>query len=48
MTGIEKITGRIEADARAEAAQIAAEAKDMLAYKASPALTADWILAKLP
>ena len=28
--------------------QIAAEAKDMLAYKASPALTADWILAKLP
>ena len=28
--------------------QIAVEAKDMLAYKASPALTADWILAKLP
>ena len=27
MTGIEKITGRIEADARAEAAQITAEAK---------------------
>ena len=25
MTGIEKITGRIEADARAEAAQIAAD-----------------------
>ena len=31
MTGIEKITGRIEADARAEAAQIAAEAKERCA-----------------
>lgn len=28
--------------------QIAAEAKEMLVYKASPALTVDWILAKLP
>ncbi len=28
--------------------QIAADAKEMLLYKASPALTADWILAKLP
>ena len=28
--------------------QIAAEAKEMLLYKASPALTVDWILAKLP
>lgn len=27
---------------------IAAEAKEMLRYKASPALTVDWILAKLP
>ena len=31
MTGIEKITGRIEADARAEAAQIAAQAKERCA-----------------
>ena len=31
MTGIEKITGRIEADARAEAAQIAADAKERCA-----------------
>ena len=31
MTGIEKITGRIEADARAEAAQIAAEANERCA-----------------
>lgn len=28
--------------------QIASDAKEMLAYKASAALTADWILAKLP
>ncbi len=28
--------------------QIAAEAKEMLSYKANPAMTADWILAKLP
>ncbi len=28
--------------------QIATEAKEMLTYKASPALTADWMLAKLP
>ena len=28
--------------------QITADAKEMLLYKASPALTADWILAKLP
>ena len=28
--------------------QIAVEAKEMLYYKASPAMTADWILAKLP
>ncbi len=28
--------------------QIAVDAKEMLAYKASPAMTIDWILAKLP
>lgn len=28
--------------------QIAVDAKEMLAYKASPAMTVDWILAKLP
>lgn len=28
--------------------QITAEAKEMLSYKANPAMTADWILAKLP
>ncbi len=28
--------------------QVAAEAKEMLNYKASPAMTVDWILAKLP
>ena len=28
--------------------QVAADAKEMLLYKANPALTADWILAKLP
>lgn len=28
--------------------QIAAEAKEMLLYKANPAMTVDWILAKLP
>ena len=28
--------------------QLAAEAKEMLSYKANPAMTVDWILAKLP
>lgn len=28
--------------------QVAAEAKEMLAFKANPAMTVDWILAKLP
>lgn len=28
--------------------QVAAEAKEMLSYKANPAMTVDWILAKLP
>ncbi len=36
---IEQIQGMI---------QIAVDAKEMLAYKASPAMTVDWILAKLP
>ena len=28
--------------------QVAAEAKEMLRYKANPAMTVDWILSKLP